>query len=73
MRKIERNNSADSRVIKEGGGGAPSARVEIPQQPVEETMLMQVVPLQTMEAHSGAEKLVVRLSPGTRKESAEGV
>lgn len=72
MRKIERNNSADTRVIEEGREeGAPGARAEVPQQPMEKTMLMQIVPLHTMVVYSGAETLVVRLSPGTKKEPGE--
>lgn len=36
-------------------------------------MLTQVVPLNTMQVHSEAEKLAVRLSPGRRKETGKGV
>ncbi|GAB0186006.1 mitochondrial enolase superfamily member 1 [Grus japonensis] len=39
MRTCERNNSADTKVSEEGGGGgAPGTRAEIPLQPVEKTM-----------------------------------
>lgn len=39
MRKIERNNSADTRVIEEGREeGAPGARAEVPQQSMEKIM-----------------------------------
>ena len=51
-----RENSADSKVREEGGGGgAPGARAEIPLQPVVKTMVRQAVPLQPMEVHSGAD------------------
>lgn len=72
MRKFERNNPADTRVIEErSGGGAPGARGEIPQQLMQKIILMQVVPLHTMEVYSGAEKLVLKLSQGTRRESGQ--
>ena len=46
MRKCERNNSADTKVSEEGGGGgAPGARAEIPLQPMGKTMVRQAVPL----------------------------
>jgi len=52
----ERKNSADTKVNEEGGGGrAPGARVEIPSQPVVETMVRQVVPLQPMGVYDGAD------------------
>ena len=45
VRICERNNSADTKVSEEGGGGgAPGARAEIPLQPVVKTMVRQVVP-----------------------------
>jgi len=54
VRKCERNNSADTQVSKEGGGGGgPGARAEIPLQPVMKTMLRQAVPLQAMKVHGG--------------------
>ena len=54
VRKCERNNSADTKVSEEGGGGgAPGARAEIPLQPVVQTMVMQVVSLRPMEDHGG--------------------
>ena len=49
----ERNNDADTKVSEEGG--APGAGPEIPLQPVMKTMVMQVVPLQHMEVHGGAD------------------
>ncbi|GAB0181314.1 hypothetical protein GRJ2_000596700 [Grus japonensis] len=55
MRRCERNNSADTKVSAEGGGGAPGARAEIPLQPVEKTTVRQAVPLQPMEVHGGAD------------------
>ncbi|GAB0183117.1 hypothetical protein GRJ2_000777000 [Grus japonensis] len=57
VRRCERNNSADTKVSAEGGGGgAPGARAEIPlQQPVEKTMVRQAVPLQPMEVNGGAD------------------
>ena len=56
MRICERNNSADTKVSEEGGGGgAPGTRAEIPLQPLVKTMVMQVVPLQPMEVHGGAD------------------
>jgi len=52
----ERNNSADTKVSEEGGGaGGPGTRAEIPLQPVEKTVVRQVVPLKPMEVHSGAD------------------
>jgi len=42
-------------VEKEGGGSTPGARVEIPLQPVRNTMVRQVVSLQPMEVHSGVD------------------
>jgi len=42
-------------VKKEGGGGAPSAGVELPLKPMEKTMGRQLVPLQPMEVQSGAD------------------
>ena len=56
MRICERNNSADTKVSEEGGGGgAPGTGAEIPLQPVGKTMVRQAVPLQPMEVHSGAD------------------
>ena len=56
MRICERNNSADTKVSEEGGGGgAPGARAEIPLQPMGKTMVRQAVPLQPMEVHGGAD------------------
>ena len=56
VRRCERNNSADTKVSEEGGGGgAPGAGAEIPLQPVVKTMVRQAVPLQPMEVHGGAD------------------
>ncbi|GAB0184744.1 hypothetical protein GRJ2_000939700 [Grus japonensis] len=50
VRRCERNNSADTKVSAEGGGGrAPGTGAEIPLQPVEKTMVRQAVPLQPMK------------------------
>jgi len=54
VRRCERNNSADTKVSEGGGGGCPGAGAEIPLQPVK-TMVRQAVPMQPMEAHSGAD------------------
>ncbi|GAB0206670.1 hypothetical protein GRJ2_003132600 [Grus japonensis] len=56
VRICERNNSADTKVSEEGrGGGTPGTRAEIPLQPMVKTMVRQVVPLQPMEVHGGAD------------------
>ncbi|GAB0184620.1 hypothetical protein GRJ2_000927300 [Grus japonensis] len=56
VRICERNNSADTKVsVDGGGGGAPGARAEIPLQPMEKTMVRQTVPLQPMEVNGGAD------------------
>jgi len=56
MRICERNNSADTKVSKEGGGeGVPGAGAEVPLQLVVKTMVRQVVTLQPMEVHGGAD------------------
>ncbi|KAK4816070.1 hypothetical protein QYF61_011294, partial [Mycteria americana] len=56
MRICERNNSADTKVSEEGGGGgAPGAGAQSPLQPVVKTMVRQAVPLQPMEVHGGAD------------------
>ncbi|GAB0207488.1 hypothetical protein GRJ2_003214500 [Grus japonensis] len=53
---FERNNYADTKVSEEGeGGGAPGAGEKIPLQPVVKSAVMQVVPLQPMEVHGGAD------------------
>ena len=55
-RICERNNSADTKVSEEGGGGgAPGAGAEIPLQPVGKTMVRQAVPLHPMEVNGGAD------------------
>ncbi|GAB0187378.1 hypothetical protein GRJ2_001203100 [Grus japonensis] len=56
VRIQERNNSADTKVSADGGGGgAPGAGAEIPLQPLEKTMVRQAVPLQPMEDDGGAD------------------
>ncbi|GAB0182127.1 acid sphingomyelinase-like phosphodiesterase 3b [Grus japonensis] len=56
VRLCERNNSADTKVSEEGGGGgALGTRAEIPLQPMMKTMVKQAVPLQPMKVHSGAD------------------
>jgi len=56
VRIWERNNSADTKVSEEGGGGgAPGSGADIPLQPVERTVVRQAVPLQPMEVHGGAD------------------
>ena len=56
VRRCERNNSEDTKVSEEGGGGgAPGTGAEIPLQPVVKTMVRQAVPLQPMEVHGGAD------------------
>ncbi|GAB0189017.1 epimerase family protein SDR39U1 [Grus japonensis] len=56
VRICKRNDSADTKVSEEGGGGgAPGARAEIPLQPMEKTMVRQAVPLQLMEVHGRAD------------------
>ena len=56
MRRCERNNSADTKVREEGGGGGvPGAKAEISPQPMMKTMVRQAVPLQPMEVHGGAD------------------
>jgi len=55
VRIRERNNSADTKVTEEGGGGgAPYAGADIPLQHMEKTMVWQAIPLQPTEVHSGA-------------------
>jgi len=53
VRKCERNNSADTMVSEERGGGDASTRAEFPLWRVNQTMLEQVVLLQPMEVHNG--------------------
>ena len=57
MRLCERNNSADTKVSEEGGGGegAPGHRAEIPLQAMVKTMVRQAVALQPMEVNGGAD------------------
>ena len=53
VRLRERNDSADTKISEEGGGGgAPGTGAEIP---LQQTMMRQAVPLQPMEAHGGAD------------------
>jgi len=52
---VREKNSVDTKVSeKAGGGGAPAVGAEVPLQLVVKTMVRQVVPLQSMEVHSGA-------------------
>jgi len=47
---------ADTKVSAEGGGGGASGTgAEIPLQPLEKIMVSQVVPLQSMDVHGGAD------------------
>ncbi|GAB0182867.1 hypothetical protein GRJ2_000752000 [Grus japonensis] len=63
----ERNNSADTKVSEErGGGGAPGAGAEIPLQPVEKTMVRQAVALQPMEDDGGTDIHMQSLKPMER-------
>jgi len=56
VRLYERNNSADTKVSDEaGGGGAPGTGAELPLQPMEKTTVRQAVPLQPTEVHCGAD------------------
>jgi len=56
VRTCERNNSADTKLSEEGGGGAaPGTGAEILLQPVVKTMVRQAVPLQPMKSHGGAD------------------
>jgi len=56
VRICESNNSADTRVNEDGGGGdAPGTGAKIPLQPVKKNMVRQVVPLHPMEVHGGAD------------------
>jgi len=56
VRRYERNNSADSKVIEEGGGRGPSGTgADISLQSVEKTMMKKAVPQKPMEVHSGAD------------------
>ncbi|KAJ7419743.1 hypothetical protein WISP_52376 [Willisornis vidua] len=51
------NNSADTQASEEGWrGDVPNTGTEIPLQPVVQTIVRQVVPLQPMEVHRGAEE-----------------
>ncbi|PKU40162.1 protein pxr1-like [Limosa lapponica baueri] len=49
-----RNNLADTKVTEEGGAeGAPGFGAKIPLQPVEKTMVKQIVPTQNTNDHVG--------------------
>ena len=51
----ERNSPADIKVSEKGGQEVLQAPAQIPRQPAEQTLMRQAVPLQHMEAHSGAD------------------
>jgi len=57
VRLCERNNSADTKVSAEGGGGGSQHAGEefFPLQSVMKTVVRQALPLQPMEEHSGAD------------------
>jgi len=56
VRTCEKNDSADTKVSEEvGGGDAPGAGAEIALHPMEKTMVRQADPLQPMEVHSAAD------------------
>ncbi|PKU41961.1 protein pxr1-like [Limosa lapponica baueri] len=56
VRIYERNNSADTKVSEEkGGGGASGIGADIPLQLVVKIMVKQAVPTQIMEVHNGAD------------------
>jgi len=55
VRRCERNNSADTKVNEEGGGTRNVRAESLPLQLVIKTMMRQVVPLQSMEVHGGAD------------------
>jgi len=58
MRRCERNNSADTKVSEEGGWGGGDQNVGAETLPLKlmlKTMVRQVVPLQSMEVHGGAD------------------
>ena len=62
VRICKRNNSADTEISEEGGGGgAPGTGAELPLQPMMKTMVRQAVPLQPMEVNGGAD---LHLQPG---------
>jgi len=53
---VRSESSADTKTSAEGvRGGAPGSGTEIPLQPMEQTMVRQTVPLQSMEVHPGAD------------------
>jgi len=70
VRRCERNNSADTKVSEEGGGGgAPGTGAEtFPLQLVMKTMGRQAVPLQPMEVYNGAD-IHLQLVEGTPRQS----
>jgi len=70
VRQCERNNSADTKVSEEGaGGGARDAGgKDLPLQVMMKTMVRQVVPLQPMEVHGGAD-LHLQTVEGTPSQS----
>lgn len=58
------DNSADTKVSEEGGGGhAPGTRIDSPAAHGGKTLVRQVVPLQPMEENSKADILQLMESP----------
>ena len=56
MKICQRNNSADTKVSEEGGGGgAPGTGAGISVQPLEKIMMRQAVPLLPTELSGGAD------------------
>lgn len=63
VRIHERNHSADTKVGEEGvGGGVPGTRADVPLQPMEKSMVKQVVRLQPMEK-TVVKKILLCCSP----------
>jgi len=57
VRQCERNNSADTKVSEEGGGGGArdTGAESFPLQLVMKTVVRQAVPLQSIDVHGGAD------------------
>ncbi|KAK4824540.1 hypothetical protein QYF61_016144 [Mycteria americana] len=72
VRKCERNNPADTNISEGGRGGcAPGTRAEIPLQPVEKIMVTEVVLLQPVEDHSGADIHLQPMEDPTMEQAAD--